>query len=189
MAEVNQTVSLRYAKALFDLADKAKQTEEVASELSTLNSALQSDEGQLFGALCNPVFTIEERQAVLGLILDKLKTGGLTTNLARLLLDKGRIANLPAIASAYQAQADDRTGRINVTVETAEPLSAQLEGEIRAALEGTTKKSVILNTTINSELIGGMVVRVGSKVYDASIRNKLDRLKQHLLSSPLTAEA
>ncbi len=189
MAEVNQTVALRYAKALFDLADNAKQTEAIAAELNALNAALQSDEGQLFGALCNPVFTISERQAVIGLIFDKLKTGGLTSNLVRLLLDKGRIANLPAIASAYQAQADVRAGRINVTIETAEPLSAQLEGEIRATLEDVTKKSVILNTTINPELIGGMVVRVGSKVYDASIRNKLDRLKQHLLSSPLTAEA
>jgi F-type H+-transporting ATPase subunit delta len=92
---------------------------------------------------------------------------------------------VPAIALAYRDIADERAGRQRVTVQTAEPLSPQLQAEVRSALESTTGKTVILKTEVHPELIGGLVARVGDIVYDSSIRTRLEQMKLALLNTPI----
>ena len=104
------------------------------------------------------------------------------------MLDKGRLSSLPELVEAYREMADAKAGRARVAVETAEPLSAELEAEVRKSLEKVTGKTVILDVSVNTALIGGMVARVGGKVYDASVRARLEQLRQTLLRTPL-AEA
>jgi F-type H+-transporting ATPase subunit delta len=93
------------------------------------------------------------------------------------------------IAQAYRAQADERAGRVKVSVTTAEPMSPQIEAEVRTALEASTGKTVTLEAHVDPDLIGGMVARVGGKVYDSSIRTRLLDIRQSLIVSRSPAEA
>ncbi|TNE90053.1 MAG: ATP synthase F1 subunit delta [Deltaproteobacteria bacterium] len=179
-------IARRWAAALLDLASDEGKIDELGAELAAVTEG--------FGpagidALSNPVFTQDERRVALDAILKKAKVGGITANTLRLMLDKGRFALLPQVAEVYRANADERAGRTRVVIDTAFPLTPQLEGEIRAALEKATGSTVVLEARVNESLIGGLVVRVGSKVYDASVRTRLRDLQHRLTSSQVPAEA
>lgn len=189
MAEINHTVSKRYAKALIELAQEEGALDAVASDLSNFKAALDHPDSELLAALCNPGFSLDERKGVLDAVFTLLKSRPVTRNLISLLLDKGRIALAPSITSAFLALADEQAGRVRVKVSAASPIDSQLETEIKAILEKSTGKTVTLDITIDPALIGGLVVRVGSKVYDASIKNKLERMREHLLSAELSTNA
>lgn len=179
-------IARRWATAFLDLAAEEGKIDELGSELSKTWAAF---EGAGAGALSNPVFTYEERREVLDAILKKGKITGLTANLLRLLLEKGRFGLLGDLAELYRTNADERAGRMRVVVETAFPLTPQLEGEIRASLEKVTGRSVVLEPTVDASLIGGLVAHVGDKVYDASVRTRLRELSHRLTSSQVPAEA
>ena len=176
----------RWATAFLDLAAEDNRIDELGAELSAVREAFA---GPGLYALSNPVFTLDERRAALDAILSKGSVGGLTANLLRLMLDKGRFAILGDVVDVYLANADERAGRLRVVVETAFPLTAQLEGEIRAALEKATGRTVVLEPRVDESLIGGLVARVGSRVYDASVRTRLRELQHRLTSSQVPAEA
>jgi F-type H+-transporting ATPase subunit delta len=182
---MSDVVARRYAQALIDVAPKGKAVDTIAASLDKFVALAEANDRQLAEVLESPVFTVEERRAVLGQLLEKLDLHQLAANLIRLTNDKRRMALLPGIAEAYRALADQRAGRARVTVQTAEPLSTELEAEVRAALEGMTGKSVVLKTEVRPELIGGMVARIGDRVYDSSIRTRLESIKQNLLTSPI----
>lgn len=179
-------IARRWAAAFLDIAAETGSIDALGAELAAVDSAFR---GAGIEALSNPVFTHAERREVLDAILKKAKVGGMTANLLRLMLDKGRFAILPQVVQVYQANADERAGRTRVVVETAFPLTPQLEGEIRAALEKATGATVVLEARVNESLIGGLVARVGSKVYDASVRTRLRDLQHRLTSSQVPAEA
>jgi len=183
----DRTAARRYAKAFIELSESAGNTDRLAGDLSQLAQKVPGTE--LWAALCNPVFTVDERKAVLKAVFPKLGLQPLTENLLSLLLEKGRFTDLPEIASAFNEMADERANRAHVLVETAEPLTAQLEAEIRAALGRVTGKEVILQSVVKPELIGGLVARVGSRVYDASVRSRLEDIRQKLISAQVPAEA
>ncbi|MEQ1501869.1 MAG: ATP synthase F1 subunit delta [Myxococcota bacterium] len=185
---MSDAVSRRYAQALIELASEADVVEKVGVDLDTFVRAAvgeHGEQGELQSALASPVFTVEERRAVLDKVLGKIKVHKLTKNLLRLVNDKHRMALLGSIADAYRAMADDREGRARATIESAEELSPALEAEVRSALEAVTGKTVVLRTVVRPELIGGLVARVGDKVYDSSLRTRLELLRQNLLRSPV----
>jgi F-type H+-transporting ATPase subunit delta len=185
----DRSIARRYAKALIDVAGEANQVEAITNDLARLAEASRNNGGELFHALSNPVFTVDERKHVLDAVLSRLGVQRTTRNVLMLLLDKGRFNALPEVAEEYAAMADSRANRARVVVETAEPMSPQLEAEVRASLERVTGKAVVLQTRVNPDLIGGMVARVGSKVYDASIRARLEDIRQKLVRAQLPAEA
>lgn len=185
---MSEIVSRRYAQALIEVAAAEDAVDAVGQDLERFVALTQANERQLAEPLESPVFTAEERRAVLDQILPRLGLHALSVNLLRLTNDKGRMALLPSIVSAYRDLADKRAGRVRVIVETAEPLTPQLEIEVRAALEVMTGKSVIFHSKVRPELIGGIIARVGDKVYDSSIKTRLESIRQALLHAPV-AEA
>lgn len=185
---MSDVVARRYAQALIELSESEGALDAVGESLDRFLSLANAGDRQLAGALESPVFTSEERRAVLSKVLPKLSLHPLAVNILYLVNDKGRMALLPAIVRAYRDIADQRAGRVRALVETAEPLTPQLEIEVRAALEVMTGKTVIFESRVNPDLIGGIVARVGDKVYDGSIRSRLEQIRQSLLRSP-TAEA
>ncbi len=187
MAE--NAVARRYAQAMIEIAADAGAVDVVGQDLQRFADLLKAHDGMLGAALGSPVFTVDERRAVLDQVLPRLGLNKLTENLLRLANDKRRFGLIGDIAAAYAAMADDRAGRARVVVQTAEPLTPQLEAEVRAALEAATGKTVILHAEVKPELIGGMVARVGDKVYDSSIRTLLEQMKGALLGSQLPAQA
>jgi len=187
MAE--RALARRYARAFIDLAEETDDVESLGEHLNNAVTALRDHDDLLFNALCNPVFTLDERRRVLGDVLPRMGLHAMVENLLKLMLSKGRFELLPLVHAAYRDAADTKAGRARVRVDTAEPLTPQLEAEVRASLETVTGKTVILETRVDPALIGGMVARVGGKVYDASIKNRLESLKQALLSNAVAAEA
>ena len=173
-------VARRYAQALIEVAAEADAVEQVMADLHGFAQLLDAHDGVLRDALCSPVFTTEEREAVLNELLPKLGLHGLTNNVLRLANEKHRFAVIADIAAAFEALADVRAGRQAATVITAEPMTPQVEAEVRAALEKSTGKTIRLTTQVDPSLIGGMVAKIGGIVYDASLRNRLERLKQDL---------
>jgi F-type H+-transporting ATPase subunit delta len=185
----DRKIARRYAKAFLDVAQEADATDWLLRDVVAFAAVANQNGGELYDALSNPVFKVEERKAVLGAVLAKLESHPLARNLLMLLIEKGRFAELQFIAEAYGDMADERAGRVKVVVETAAPITGGLEAEVRAALERTTGKQVILETRTNPALIGGMVARVGSKVYDASVRSRLDDIRRRLIEAQVPAES
>jgi F-type H+-transporting ATPase subunit delta len=185
---VSDVVSRRYAQALIDVAAAENATEPVGKDLDRFVALLRANDNQLGEPLGSPVFTVEERRGVLDAVLPAIDLHPLVANLLRLANDKGRMTLVPAIAEAYRDLADRRADRVRVIVETAEPLTPQLEIEVRASLEVMTGMTVLLESRVKPELIGGIVARVGDKVYDSSLRTRLEQMRQTLLRTPV-AEA
>lgn len=179
-----RAVAGRYSKAFIELAGD-KNADSFGEDLAGFLALAQANEGVLFKALANPVFTLTERRGVLEAVLKKVKLQKMTSNLINLLLEKGRFSLLPDVVAAYQELADAKAGRARVKVTTASPLTGQLESELRARLEKVTGKDVILESEVDPSLIAGMIARVGSTVYDSSIRSRLSDIKTNLLTSPV----
>lgn len=182
---MSDAVSRRYAQALIDLAAEADEVERVSSDLERFVALTRANGAQLATTLESPVFTAVERRQVLDIFIGRLEPSGLTANLLRLVNDKRRMPLLPSIATAYRALADQLAGRLQVIVQTAEPMSLALEQEVRAALEQMTRKTVLLRAEVRPELIGGLVARIGDRVYDSSIRTRLENIRRTLLQSAI----
>jgi F-type H+-transporting ATPase subunit delta len=177
-------IGRRYAHAFIEIADEAGRIDEFADELAKFVEIAKLDDALLYRALCNPVFTVEERRAVLEAVLKKVKgLDRLTQNLLRVLIEKHRFGALFDLEETFRTMADGRAGRVNVDLVTASPLTAQLEAELRAAFEKRTGMAVTLNASVDPSLIGGMVARVQGTVYDSSIKSRLQDIKQALLTT------
>jgi len=185
----DRSIARRYARAFIELADEAGAIEAVGADLDKALASFRANDDQLFAPLSNPVFTREERLGVLQAVAPRLGVGDLTRNLLFVLLDKGRFGLLPEVGQVFHDYADERAGRVRVLVQTAAPLTPQLETEVIAALQKATGKDVIIETQVDERLIGGIVARVGSVVYDASIRTRIENIKQRLLSTRTPAQA
>ena len=180
----NASIARRYAKALVALGEEEGGiTDKLTSELEAVVSTLQANDGQLFDALCHPALSLSERKAVLDAILPKLKVQPLLQNFLRLVLDKQRFSLLPAISLDARNQADALAGRARAMVTTATKMSAAMEKEVQATLQKATGKTILLESKVDSALIGGMGAQVGGKVFDASVRTRLGELRQQLLDS------
>ncbi|MBT3218199.1 MAG: ATP synthase F1 subunit delta [Proteobacteria bacterium] len=185
----DRSLARRYATAFMQLATEANQVDELGGELQGFYDLVSGQDGALFHALSTPVFTVEERRGVLAEVFSRTSVKGLTAKFLGLLLEKGRFSILPLLVDTYVELAHEKANRVVVRVSTAEPLTPQLEAEVRVALEKVTQKTVILHTKVDSSLIGGMVARVGGTVYDASIRNRLLTLREALLQAQEPAQA
>jgi F-type H+-transporting ATPase subunit delta len=185
----DRSIARRYARAFIELAEEAGAVEAGGADLDRALAAVRAHDDQLLQPLSNPVFTHEERSGVLQAVVPKLGVGALTRNLLFVLLDKGRFGLLPEVVQVFHEFADEKAGRVRVLVQTAAPLTPQLETEVIAALEKVTGKDVIIETQVDERLIGGIVARVGSVVYDASIRTRIENIKQRLLSTRTPAQA
>lgn len=185
----DDAVPRRFARAFLDLAVESNVVDALLADLKRVLAAAESDGGSLLKTLSNPVFAKDERKAALASVLQKLNAQPLTRNLVGVMLDKGRFGYFPNVVRLYAAMADQAAGRERVVVETAEPMSPSLIAEVRAAMERVTGKVVALDTRVNPNLIGGMVAQVGGKVYDASIRSRLEDIRQQLIQAQLPAEA
>ncbi len=181
MAET--AIARRYAKALMELGKEAGNSDLLARDLERIQAALDAHGGQLATALAHPALLPSERRGVMEAVLSRVEVHTHVANTIRLMLDKGRSELLGALIREFGLLADEEAGRVRAHVTTAAELSTGLLEEVVKALEVATEKTVLVDTSIDPELIGGLVVKVGSIVYDASVRARLDSLRQALLTS------
>jgi len=169
-------VALRYATALFDLAREANAVDAIAADLGRFNELIQGSE-DLQRLIRNPIFTAEEQSAAVGAILDRAGISGLAGNFIRLVASKRRLFALPDMIRAYQDLVADAKGIVRAQVVLAEAPSDAMMNEIKAALRDVAKADVALDVKIDPSLIGGLIVKMGSRMVDASVRTKLNSIR------------
>lgn len=179
MATTDQTVSGvpgRYASALFELATEEKATEEVSRQLSTFQSAIDQSE-DLNRLVRSPVFSSEDQVSALGAVAGQLGITGATLNFLKLVAKNRRLSVLPDMIKAYATLLASSKGEIAGEVTSAEPLSAAQLEDLKAALKSSLGRDVLLSTRVDSTLLGGLIVKVGSRMMDNSLKTKLQTLK------------
>ncbi|MBC17837.1 MAG: ATP synthase F1 subunit delta [Desulfovibrio sp.] len=174
-------VSRRYAKALFAIgaakgeADQAKYGEQL---VALSDSIMESAEA--VGFFKNPSFSAEEKKAVLNQLTDKIAVDPMVKNFCDLLADKGRVEMIPAIASDYKAMMDAVSGVISGELITVSELSEERKSAIQANLEKQAGKKLELSFATDKDILGGIVLKVGDKVMDASLKAQLQILKENI---------
>ena len=170
-------VAGRYASALFELADTAKGLDAVAQDLGTFRGML-NDSADLSRLIASPVIGRDLQGKALMAVLDAAGISGLVRKFIGLVAANGRARDLPAMAQAFLAELARRRGETTATVTSAVPLTpAQLEqltDTLRSVLGGA---KVSVDARVDADILGGLVVKVGSRLFDSSIRSKLQRLQ------------
>lgn len=170
----------RYAQALFELGVEHDQLEQLGEALREA-AQLFEESSELRTALINPAIELDERRTVVDAVADEVGWPGLFANFMKLLIDKDRVRELPGIAEEYAGRTDDHLDRARATVTSASPLSDDQIGALRQRLGELTGKEVVVSTEVDESLIGGVVARVGSTIYDGSVRNHLQRMRNEIL--------
>ncbi len=169
-------VAARYAAALFDLAREQNAIDAVGRDLDQFDAMVQSSP-DLARLLRNPVFTAEEQSRAIDAILNSTGLSGLAGNFIRLVAANRRLFALTDMIRVYRELVADAKGIVRAQVTLAEPASERVMDEITTALRDAAKAEVAVNVRIDPSLIGGLVVKMGSRMVDASVRTKLNSIR------------
>ncbi len=172
----NADVGARYARALFDLADQAKVLPAVEADIKALRVAEQ-DNKELRQALSSPIISQEDKGKVLLAIAEAAGFAPLTKNFLAILSSNNRAAAFTAVALAFQRLAAAQRGAVAAEVTSAIALTAAQKEGVAAALRQALGKDPEITTRVDPSLLGGLKVRVGSRLYDSSFKSRLDSLK------------
>ncbi len=168
-------IARRYAKALFQLAAEQGVVEQYYLELMLFSGALESAP-EVYGVLSAPGYGIEPKREILKELVVRLEISKTVGDFLLLLLDRKRIDHLSRITECFRSFADAAAGILRSSVTSALPLTEQQVREMQSALEKTTGKKIILSVATDPLLIGGVVTRIGDKVFDGSIRTQLTKI-------------
>jgi F-type H+-transporting ATPase subunit delta len=174
-AGIKASLAGRYASALFDLASENGKVTPVESDLEKLEAAL-AESADLAALTINPELAREAQGKAMAAVAKALKLSELTTNFLGVLAANRRLAKLPAIISAFKAIAAAQRGEVTATVTSAHPLSAAQLASLKTKLTAREGRTVMLTASVDPDLLGGLVVTIGSQRIDASIRTRLNSL-------------
>jgi F-type H+-transporting ATPase subunit delta len=177
---MSAVIAARYAKALMNLAAKEKQIEPVAQGLDEA-AALIRDSQELAGLLDDVRVTHGAKQQVMRALLERAKLPALVNTFMRFIMQKRRLTLLPDMAEHFHRLADERLGRAQADVTVAAALSPDQEQRLKQQLEKLSGKTVTLHVKVDATLLGGAVTRIGSTVWDGSLRNQLNELREAIL--------
>lgn len=178
---IGNVVSRRYASALFALGQEAgeKEMERYAATLNALGEAVEESR-TLADVFRNPVLSVEEKKKVVLNLLEKAGGGTMERRFCELLADKGRLPLLSAIAVDYGALLDKAKGIFRGVLTTAVELDAKRKAGIKAQLESQTGRKLELVWAVDPAILGGLVLKMGDTVLDASLRAQLDNLRESI---------
>jgi F-type H+-transporting ATPase subunit delta len=176
----NETVARRYAAALADVVLKTGETSTVQTELKSWAELITSNT-DLQTAFSNPAIQHQNKEKILESLLEKTKPTPTTANFLRVLLQNSRLTELGEINERFASVLAERSGFVSARVTSARPLGETEKAELQTNLEKLTGKKVNLSFDIDENLIGGVVTRIGSTVYDGSVKTQLEELKQQLI--------
>ncbi|MCA1605796.1 MAG: ATP synthase F1 subunit delta [Acidobacteria bacterium] len=175
------TVARRYASALADVLVDGNEEAVVREELEAWAEMVQQNPLLLEG-LTNPTVPYDQKSKVLNELIAKAKVRPTTANFLRVLLRNQRFGDLTQINTKLTEIMDERAGVVSAEVTSARPISEPVKNALEQTLQKITNKRVRLNFATDETLLGGIVTRIGSTIYDGSVRSQLERLKQELAS-------
>ncbi|WP_315836744.1 F0F1 ATP synthase subunit delta [Bradyrhizobium prioriisuperbiae] len=169
-------VSGRYATALFDLARDERSIDAVKADLDSFDKLL-ADNPDLMRLVRSPVFTADEQAKALNAVLAKAGISGTTAKFLGVLTANRRLFAVRDIIRAFNALVARFKGEVSADVTVAEPLSDKNLDALKTALKSVSGKDVTLNVKVDPSIIGGLVVKLGSRMVDSSLRTKLTSIK------------
>lgn len=176
-AGIQASLAGRYAAALFDLASEAGTVTAVESDLARLEEAL-SDSAELRALIRNPEISRDQLGRVAAGIAEYLGISDLTRNFLGVLSQNRRMGDLPAIIRAFVTIAAAQRGEVSAEVVSAHPLTEEQVGQLEQKLRAREGRTVKLRARVDRDLLGGLVVTIGSRRIDSSIRTRLNSLAQ-----------
>jgi F-type H+-transporting ATPase subunit delta len=168
--------ALRYAEALFDLALENGAIERVYADLKSLGAAIASS-ADFRAFLTSPVYDAESKAAAIAAIADKAGASALTRNFLGVVAANRRLFALPGMIGAFKKRLAAHRGEVSAEAIAAAPLNDDQTKRLRGEIERVVGKAVNLSVKVNEDLLGGMIVKVGSTMIDSSLKTKLNRLK------------
>jgi F-type H+-transporting ATPase subunit delta len=169
-------VAGRYASALFDLAEEANQVRQVEKDLIALQSLL-NESADLKRMVRSPVFSSEEQGRSIAAVAEKAGLAPIVVNFLKVLARNRRLFALNEMIRTFLALAARQRGEVNAEVATAHPLSDEQLATLKDTLRASAGKDVQLITKVDPTLLGGLIVKMGSRMIDSSLRTKLTSLK------------
>lgn len=176
MASQSKGLAARYALALYGLADDQKALDDVAGDLRSLRQLLAESE-EFVRLIRSPVLSRNDQTKAVAALCDKFGAHALTAKFLGVLASNRRLFALPGIITAYLEQLASRRGEVAAEVSSAVTLSEDEVQAVTDALRKVVGQKVSVNLTVDPSLIGGLIVRVGSRMIDSSLRTKLQRLQ------------
>jgi F-type H+-transporting ATPase subunit delta len=173
-------VARRYAQALLELGVEQNTLDRIVGELESIAGMWESNH-ELRNALENPLVPHAAKTAVMGDLAARLGLSETTRNTLLLLVDRRRIRTLPYIARTLRELADARKGVLRAEVTSAAPLSEAYYTRLQAQLEKMTGKRVVVDRHTDPSLIAGVVTRIGDRIFDGSLRTRLQSLHDALI--------
>ena len=174
-----QMIARRYASALADVVLERGEAKEVQAELETWNEILQAN-STLQEVFRNPTIALDQKRAVLRKLIERAQPRPTTANFLKVLLQNQRLTELAEINRRFADILDERAGMVAAVVTTARPVSESSQKNLIEKLDSLTRKKVRVNFEQDPELIGGLVTRIGSTVYDGSVRTQLQQIKEKM---------
>jgi F-type H+-transporting ATPase subunit delta len=166
----------RYATALFDLALEANAVDAVKAELDRFD-ALVAESADLNRLVRSPVFSTEQQLQAMSAVLERAGIRGLAANFLKLAATNRRLFAVRDMIKAFRALIAAHKGEATAEVTVAEPLKDVHVDALRAALKSVTGKDVDLDVKVDAAILGGLVVKLGSRMVDSSLRTKLNAIK------------
>lgn len=170
-----QTVARRYAAALADVAIERKEERQVQNELDQWATMVETYP-QLKEVFANPTVAYDQKQKVLEELISRTRVRETTASFLRVLLKNQRLSQLREVAARFGHVLDERAGVVAADVTTARPLPEELRNSLHETLTAATGRTVRLSFATDEAIIGGLVARIGSTIFDGSVQNHLERL-------------
>lgn len=176
-----ETIARRYATALADVVIPRGEDRAVQEELSQWEAMMQSNQmlQEVFG---NPTIPYDQKRKVLMTLIARTHVGSLTANFLQVLLQNHRLGDLTEVNKRFAQVLDERAGVVTAEVQTVHLVPEASQQALRAKLMTLTGKKVHLKFSTDEDLIGGIVTRIGSTIYDGSVRSQLQQVKQKMAS-------
>ena len=178
----SQTVARRYASALADVVVERREEREVQAEIESWASMIDGN-AQLREVFANPTIDYDHKHKVLEELIARTRVRQTTASFLRVLLRNQRLAQLPEIAERFGHVLDERSGVVAAEITTARPIPEELKNTLHEALAAATGRTVRLTFATDETIIGGLVARIGSTIFDGSVENHLERLGAEMAGS------
>ncbi len=175
-ASISTGIAQRYATAVFDLAREGDSLTPLTKDVDALSAAL-GESAEFRSLISSPIYSREDQGKAVAAIAKKMGLTATMTNVIGLMASKRRLFVLPQMLRALREKLAEARGEVTADVATAKPLSDKQRDALAAALKATAGREVKINQTVDESLIGGLVVKLGSKMIDTSIRSKLQALQ------------
>ncbi len=175
-------IARRYAAALADVVLKQSNSRQIQQELQTWAEMMQANP-ELLEVFRNPTIQYADKRRVLDTLITKTRVSQTTANVLQVLLQNARLSDLREVNLAFARVLDERSGMVTAHITTAHPLSSPAQESLRKELMSLTKSGVNLEFAVDDAIICGIVTRIGSTIYDGSVRNKLEQAKEQMIGA------